>query len=252
MTQLRIFGEGPLAPATRSGRVSRPRLLDLFSCAGGAAMGYLRAGFVVDGCDIADRPNYPFPCHRGDALEYLAHLIDSGEIRRYAGVHTSPPCQHGCSLTVGTNASHGWGGTHVDLVAPTRALLERTGLPYVIEQPNGRAAIRKDLTLCGEMFGLGVIRHRNFELGGWTAPQPDHVPHRGRVRGYRHGRFYDGPYVAAYGNGGGKPSIPELQEALGITWTAVREELTEAIPPAYTEYIGRALRVSRAFTGVAA
>ncbi|MFE2630699.1 DNA methylase [Streptomyces sp. NPDC059374] len=217
----------------------RPLLLDLFSCAGGAAVGYARAGFTVHGCDIADRPNYPFPYHRGDALAHLTRLIVSGEIRRYAFVHASPPCQHGCALTVGTNASQGWGRAHVDLVAPTRELLDATGLPYVIEQPNGRAQIRKDLSLCGEMFGLGVIRHRNFELGGWTARQPAHVPHRGRVR-YRHGRFYDGPYVAAYGNGGGKPSIPELQAALGIDWTDVREELTEAIPPAYSEHIGRA------------
>ncbi|MFI8488414.1 DNA methylase [Streptomyces rubrogriseus] len=221
-------------------RDRRPRLLDLFCCAGGAAVGYARAGFAVDGCDNADRPNYPFPRHHGDALAYLAHLIASGEIRRYAFVHASPPCQHGCALTVGTNASQGWGRAHVDLVAPTRELLDASGLPYVIEQPNGRAKIRKDLTLCGEMFGLGVIRHRNFEAGGWTVPQPEHRPHRGRVRGYRHGQYYDGPYVAAYGNGGGKPSIPELQAAMGIDWTDVREELTEAIPPAYTEHIGAA------------
>ncbi|MFH8219834.1 DNA methylase [Streptomyces sp. NPDC018057] len=221
-------------------RVHRPRLLDLFCCAGGAGTGYERAGFAVDGCDVVHRPNYPFPHHHGDALAYLAALIASGEIRRHAFVHASPPCQHGCALTVGTNRSQGWGRAHVDLVAPTRALLDRTGLPYVIEQPNGRAKIRKDLTLCGEMFGLGVIRHRNFELGGWTIEQLAHVPHRGRVRGYRHGRFYDGPYVAAYGNGGGKPSVPELQAALGIDWTDVREELTEAIPPAYTRWIGHA------------
>ncbi|QNP71749.1 DNA cytosine methyltransferase [Streptomyces roseirectus] len=219
----------------------RPLLLDLFSCAGGAAMGYHRAGFDVHGVDIADRPNYPFPQHRGDALAHLADLIASGAIERYAFVHASPPCQHGCALTVGTNTARGWGRSHVDLVAPTRALLDATGLPYVIEQPNGRAKIRKDLTLCGEMFGLGVIRHRNFELGGgWTVVQPAHVPHRGRVRGWRHGEYFDGPYVAAYGNGGGKPSVPELQTAMGITWTDVREELTEAIPPAYTEHIGRA------------
>ncbi|MGX1512770.1 DNA methylase [Streptomyces collinus] len=233
-------------------RGRRPRLLDLFCCAGGAAVGYARAGFAVDGCDIADRPHYPFPRHHGDALAYLAHLIATGEIRRYAFVHASPPCQHGCALTVGTNASQGWGRAHVDLVAPTRELLDASGLPYVIEQPNGRAKIRKDLTLCGEMFGLGVIRHRNFEAGGWTVPQPAHKPHRGRVRGYRHGQYYDGPYVAAYGNGGGKPSIPELQAAMGIDWTDVREELTEAIPPAYSEYIGRAFRASRVALGVAA
>ncbi|WP_327395413.1 DNA cytosine methyltransferase [Streptomyces phaeochromogenes] len=228
----------------------RPRLLDLFSCAGGAAAGYHRAGFDVHGVDIADRPNYPFPQHRGDALERLAALILSGEIEQYAFAHASPPCQHGCALTVGTNASQGWGGTHEDLVAPTRDLLDKTGLPYVIEQPNGRANIRKDLPLCGEMFGLGVIRHRNFELGGWTALPPAHVAHRGRVRGWRHGAYFDGPYVAAYGNGGGKPSIPELQAAMGITWTDVREELTEAIPPAYSEWIGRAF-LHRAVEAVA-
>ncbi|MFJ4423335.1 DNA methylase [Streptomyces bobili] len=205
----------------------RPCLLDLFSCAGGAAMGY-----------------------HGDALAYLAALIASGEIRRYTFVHASPPCQHGCALTVGTNASQGWGRSHVDLVAPTRELLEQTGLPYVIEQPNGRAKIRKDLTLCGEMFGLGVIRHHNFELGGWSIEQPAHVPHRGRVRGYRHGQYFDGPYVAAYGNGGGKPTVPELQAAMGITWTDVREELTEAIPPAYTEHIGRHALAHLAATGL--
>ncbi|MEU6301701.1 DNA methylase [Streptomyces chartreusis] len=233
-------------------RAPQPRLLDLFSCAGGAAVGYARAGFAVDGCDIAHRPNYPFPYHRGDALAHLAALIASGEIRRYAFIHASPPCQDKCALTVGTNQSQGWGGTHVDLVAPTRDLLDKTGLPYVIEQPNGRAEIRKDLTLCGEMFGLDVIRHRNFELGGWTTDQPAHLRHRGRVRGWRHGRFYDGPYVAAYGNGGGKPTTPELQTAMGIDWTDVREELTEAIPPAYSEFIGRAHLAASATREVAA
>ncbi|MDK1477058.1 DNA methylase, partial [Streptomyces sp. 549] len=102
----------------------RPRLLDLFCCAGGAAMGYHRAGFDVTGVDIAPRPNYPFPHHQGDALTRLAHLIATGEIRRYVFVHASPPCQHGCALAVGTNASQGWGRTHVDLVAPTRELLD--------------------------------------------------------------------------------------------------------------------------------
>ncbi|MET9974088.1 DNA methylase [Streptomyces microflavus] len=219
----------------------RPLLLDLFCCAGGAATGYHRAGFDVIGVDIVDRPNYPFTFVRADALEYLAALIATGEIRRFRAAHSSPPCQAGCTLTVGTNASQGWGGDHNDLVAPTRELLERTGLPYVIEQPNGRAKIRKDLSLCGEMFGLGVLRHRNFELGGWTIDRPVHPKHRGYVRGYRHGVYRDGPYVAAYGSGGGKATVPEMQTAMGITWTDVREELTEAIPPAFSEHIGRTL-----------
>ncbi|MFD0375786.1 DNA methylase [Streptomyces sp. NPDC127112] len=226
-------------PGPRDGR---PRLLDLFSCAGGAGMGYHWAGFAVDGVDIVDRSaRYPFAFRQGDALTVLADLITSGEISAYTAIHASPPCQAGCALTVGTNQSQGWGGDHVDLVAPTRRLLEASGLPYVIEQPNGKADVRKDITLCGEMFGLGVLRHRNFELGGWSSPQPAHLPHRGRVRGWRHGRFHDGPYVAAYGSGGGKATVPEMQQAMGITWTDVREELTEAIPPAFSEWIGRAL-----------
>ncbi|MFS8203276.1 DNA methylase (plasmid) [Streptomyces sp. CWNU-52B] len=223
----------------------RRRVLDLFSCAGGAAMGYHRAGYEVDGCDIAERPRYPFTYHRGDALEYLAHLIATGEIERYTLVHASPPCQAGCALTVGTNHSQGWGEAHTDLVAPTRELLDASGLPYVIEQPNGRAKIRKDLSLCGVMFGLGVFRHRNFELGRWSTPKPRHVKHEGYVRGWRHGVYRDGPYIAAYGDGGGKATVPEMQSAMGITWTDVREELTEAIPPAYTRWIATAFLNAR-------
>lgn len=218
----------------------KPRILDLFCCAGGAAVGYRRAGFEVVGVDIAERSNYPFRLHVADALTYLsdwrAHILAWCD-----AVHASPPCQSKCALTVGTNEAMGWGGEHVDLVAPTRRALLDLGLPYVIEQPNGRAQIRKDVRLCGEQFGLGVLRHRNFELGGWSMPNPRHVKHRGYVRGWRHGVYRDGPYLAAYGAGGGKASVPEMQKAMGIDWTDVREELTEAIPPAYTEHIGRRL-----------
>ncbi|MEU3606596.1 DNA methylase [Streptomyces sp. NPDC035033] len=232
-------------------RDDRPWLLDLFCCAGGAGTGYNWAGFTVVGVDIAPRPNYPFTFHQADALTFLADLISTGEIERFSFIHTSPPCQAGCALTVGTNQAMGWGGTHVDLVPTTRTLLEASGLPYVIEQPNGKAEIRKDVTLCGEMFSLGVLRHRNFELGRWSATRPAHPKHRGRVRGWRHGEFFDGPYVAAYGNGGGKPSIPELQAAMGIDWTDVREELTEAIPPAFSQWLGNAF-LTQTRTGAAA
>lgn len=214
-------------------------VLDLFCCSGGAGAGYARAGFTVTGVDIVNRPRYPHRFVKADALEYLAALITSGEIRRFALVHSSPPCQAGCALTVGTNASRGWGGEHVQLIPALRELLDAAGLPYVIEQPDGRAPVRRDLRLCGEMFDLGVLRHRNFELGGWSVAQPAHPRHRGYVRGHRHGVYRDGPYVAAYGNGGGKATVPEMQLAMGIDWTDVREELTEAIPPAYTEWIGR-------------
>ncbi|MFD9724263.1 DNA methylase [Streptomyces sp. NPDC059072] len=239
-------------PIRRAANDNRPLLLDLFCCAGGAATGYHRAGFTVHGIDIVDRSaRYPFAFRQGDALDVLDRLIQSGRIEDYALVHGSPPCQRRCALTVGTNASRGWGGQHVDLVAPTRELLEKSGRPYVIEQPDGQADVRKDIRLCGEMFGLGVLRHRNFELGGWTAERPAHRKHRGRVRGWRHGRYHDGPYVAAYGKGGGKASVPEMQAAMGIDWTDVHEELTEAIPPAYSEWLGRAF-LARTLAGAVA
>ncbi|WP_433889341.1 DNA methylase [Streptomyces sp. CA-111067] len=221
------------------------RVLDLFCCAGGAATGYHRAGFAVDGVDIAPRPRYPFRFVQADALEHLARLTATGEIGRYTLIHTSPPCQAGCTLTVGTNASRDWGRDHPQLIPELRVLLDATGLPYVIEQPNGRAPVRRDLTLCGEMFGLGVLRHRGLELGGWSTTQPAHPRHRGYVRGYRHGVYNDGPYVAAYGSGGGKATVAEMQHAMGITWTDVRHELTEAIPPAFTHWLGRAFLTAR-------
>lgn len=225
----------------------KPRILDLFCCAGGAAVGYERAGFEVVGVDIAPRPNYPFRFIQMDALAYLRGALFTRGL--FDAVHASPPCQAKCALTVGTNKTRGVGAEHVDLVGPTRTALLALGLPYVMEQPDGQAEIRRDVRLCGEMYGLGVLRHRNFELGGWTMPNPPHVRHRGYVRGWRYGVYRDGPYVAAYGDGGGKATVLEMQKAMGIDWTDVREELTEALPPAYTEYIGRWLIEHLAATG---
>ncbi|MFJ6212174.1 DNA methylase [Streptomyces sp. NPDC092296] len=196
-------------------------------------MGYHLAGFRVLGVDIIDQPNYPFAFVRGDAVAFIA-----GHGHGFDLVHASPPCQHDCTLTAGTNAARG--GRYPDLLEPTRAALRAAGRPWVIEQPPGRATarMRVDLCLCGEMFDLAVIRHRNFELGGWSMVRPVHRPHRGRVAGMRHGRWYEGPYVAVYGEGGGKGTVAQWQAAMGIGWTDVRREIAEAIPPAYTELIG--------------
>ncbi|MGX1129945.1 hypothetical protein RKD49_002135 [Streptomyces glaucescens] len=210
----------------------RPRVLDLFCCAGGAGMGYWRAGFDVVGVDIQPRPNYPFRFIEGDALDAMREMG-----QEFSLIHASPPCQPHTALTKGTNK----GREYSDFLAEMRELCEWYGVYWVIENVPG-APMRADLTLCGEMFGLGVIRHRHFELG-WdpegTPAQPEHKPHRGPVRGWRHGVWRDGPYIAAYGKGGGKGSVAEMQQAMDITWTDVHEELTEAIPPAYTEWIGR-------------
>lgn len=225
------------------------KVLDLYCCAGGAARGYQEAGFEVVGVDIEPRPRY---CGeefvQADALEFL-RLPDID--LEFDLIHASPPCQDASTLTM-ANRSNGRGREHVQLLPQTRELLLATGVPFVIEQPASRRGglMRTDLRLCMDMFPIGeppwVQRHRDFELHGFEVPQPRHPKHRGYVRGFRHGVYRDGPYVAAYGSGGGKATVQEMQHALQIDWTSEREELTEAIPPAYTRYIGAAFRAGRA------
>jgi len=211
------------------------RLLDLFGCAGGAARGYWLAGFDVVSVDIEPHN------HWGELLVMdWETALDTLDLTDFDAVHASPPCQGYTALA----AVHG--NEWPKLIEPVRERLDAIGLPYVIENVQG-APIRRDLVLCGEMFGLGVLRHRYFELGGWAMFQPEHVEHRGRVGGWRHGQRFDGPYFAVYGEGGGKGSVDEWQRAMGIDWTSDRRELAEAIPPAYTRLIGEGLR---SFIGV--
>lgn len=210
----------------------RPRLLDAYCGAGGATRGYQLAGFHVTGVDINPQPNY---CGdefiQGDAIDYIAT-----HGHEYVAIHTGPPCQASCALTKGTNL----GRTYQQLIPETRRRLDEVGLPYVIENVQG-SALRRDLTLCGETFGLDVIRHRYFEASGFPVLRPMHMNHRGRVAGWRHGVYYDGPYFAVYGEGGGKGSVVQWQQAMGIDWTDNRKSLAEAIPPAYTEFVGAQL-----------
>jgi DNA (cytosine-5)-methyltransferase 1 len=211
-----------------AGPFTRPKLLDLFCGAGGAGRGYMDAGFEVTGIDIEDQPDYPGTFIRGDALEYLqAHGHE------YDAVHASPPCQASSNLTKGTNK----GRQYVNLIPGTRKLLSGLSVPTVMENVQG-SDLRRDMVLCGEMFGLGVIRHRYFELENFEFAPPAHLPHRGRVRGWRHGQYFDGPYLAVHGEGGGKGSVAEWQVAMGISWTNNRKSIAEAIPPAYTAFIG--------------
>lgn len=207
------------------------KLLDLFAGAGGAGKGYMDAGFDVTGIDIAPQPDYPGHFIQGDAISYLA-----AHGHEYDAIHASPPCQASSALTKGTNK----GKEYLNLIPATRALLALAGKPTIIENVQG-SDLRRDLTLCGEMFGLGVIRHRYFELDGWGMHPLAHKPHRGRVAGYRHGQWYDGPYFAVYGEGGGKGTVAQWQDAMGIGWTDNRKSIAEAIPPAYTRFIGEEL-----------
>ena len=204
------------------------RILDLFCGAGGAGKGYMDAGFDVTGVDIAAQPDYPGTFVQGDALAYIAahgHEFDA--------IHASPPCQASCTLTKGTNK----GSEYLNLIPATRALLALHNKPTVIENVQG-SDLRRDLTLCGEMFGLGVIRHRYFELNGFPFIPTPHKPHRGKVRGWRHGVLQEGPYFQVYGAGGQKGTVAEWQVAMGIGWTKNRKSIAEAIPPAYSRFIG--------------
>lgn len=195
-------------------------------------MGYSLAGFEVVGWDIEPVDDYPFEFVRSDI-----HAVTPAYVRTFDAVHISPPCQSQTALTKGTNK----GREYVNLIPLARDIAQRSGVPTVIENVQG-SELRRDLTLCGEQFRLGVIRHRYFEFHNMSpAPQLPHVPHRGRVAGWRHGVHYDGPYFAVYGDGGGKGTVQQWQDAMGIDWTDDRKHLAEAIPPAYTEYVGQHL-----------
>jgi len=225
----------------------KPKLLDLFAGAGGAGKGYMDAGFDVYGIDIEPQPDYPGAFYQGDAISALATLIGGGSLafiwpdgtverltlEDLAGIHASPPCQASTALSKGTNK----GKYYLNLIPATRALLALQNKPTIIENVQG-SDLRRDLTLCGEMFGLAVIRHRYFELGGWAAIPTPHKPHRGRVAGYRHGEWFDGPYFAVYGEGGGKGTVKQWQDAMDMHWTSNRKSIAESIPRAYTRFIG--------------
>lgn len=231
----------------RSFKPLKPQLLDLFCGAGGAAKGYQQAGFEVIGVDIKPQPHY---C--GDAfveadaievLEYLVHPrdgIDKFSSLMLDAIHASPPCQ---AYSIAAVQQRNAGVEYPDLVAKTRELLKATGLPWVIENVPG-APIRKDIVLCGCMFDLPHLqRERWFEVSGWEPPIL-RLPcaHRepalsvtghgvGAGRGQRD-RFRDFT--------GHLPTSADAKAAMGIDWMN-RDELSQAIPPAYTEWIGAQL-----------
>lgn len=203
------------------------KLLDLFCGAGGAAMGYHRAGFdEIVGVDIQPQPRYPFEFVQADALEYPLGGFDV--------IHASPPCQRYSlfSRNIGT------ADNHPDLIGPTRKRLVDSDADYVIENVEGAPLINA-ITVCGSSFGLrtdqgfGLRRHRLFEssLPLWSL-------------GCAHG--YEKNSIGVYGHGtpqwfrkkhGRNASTAEWREAMAIDWMT-KAELTEAIPPAYCEFIG--------------
>jgi len=230
-------------------------------------MGYSRAGFTeIVGVDIKPQPRYPFTFVQGDALAYVA---EHG--REFDAIHASPPCQAFTALKTMWNTK-----PHSDLVEPTRALLKATGLPFVIENVEG-APLLRPIMLCGTMFKLGVRnaelrRHRLFESNiEWDMVPPcahyergvmcgvygGHGRDRRRIKPVTVGVYGDGngrdyrkypATVGVYGGAGGQSvrdgtqqfTTAERAEAMGIDWMT-GDELSQAIPPAYTEFIGKQL-----------
>jgi DNA (cytosine-5)-methyltransferase 1 len=208
------------------------RLLDLFCGAGGAAVGYHRAGFEVVGVDIKPQKHYPFEFHQADALEYLAEHGWKFDV-----IHASPPCQR-FSVGVPPHIRQ----RYPDVIAEVRAALVGIGKPYTIENVRHAPLIGATTMLCGSMFGprsaMGTVlqRHRYFEAPWLTCLTPTCRHSPGRT-------------VTVTGNGttsgnrqtlGRNVSTAEMREVMGIDWMN-RDELSEAVPPAYTEWIGKQL-----------
>ncbi len=238
----------PHSPPSRrqkSFKMKSPRLLDLYCCAGVGAIGYQQAGFHVTGIDKARYSTYAGDDHLvADALEVLA---DTAYLRQFDAIHASPPCQAFSTANAQFRLA---GKNYPDYIQATRAGLEAAGRPYIIENVP-QAPIRPDLVLYGWMFGLHVLRRRHFELGHWWAMQPG-VPQR-------IGSIASRDFVSVFGKCGYRKNKhwppdwrPKFQKAtildtwhyaMGISEThRFRDiELSQGIPPAYTNYIGQQL-----------
>lgn len=211
----------------------RPLLLDLFCCAGGAGIGYQRAGFDVVGVDIVERPNYPLPFIRADAM-----TLDLKFVSLFDAVHASPPCQSYSDLAKRNRNGHEW----PRLIEPVREILKASGRPYIIENVEG-APLHNPVVLCGTMFpNLRVLRHRLFEAN-FEIVAPSHGKHP-KVHTFDKRKSHFGKtnewtdFVQV--TGGGNCSLAAARDAMGIDWMT-KGEINEAIPPAYTELIGSQL-----------
>lgn len=210
------------------------KLLDLFCGVGGAGEGYQRAGFDVTGVDHLDQPNNPHKFIQADALEYLKE-----HWQEYDVIHGSPPCQQ---HSIATAPMRQKGKEYPDHIGELRDILKQIKKPYIIENVP-LAPIRADVVLAGYMFGLKVIKRRHFELGnGLFMLQAPFYTSRRTVK--------NGDFTQVVGNGqlkvnGGKmfkhhqgSILDNWRFAMGMPWAKTYKELANAIPPAYTQYIG--------------
>lgn len=214
----------------------RPRILDLCCGAGGASLGYKRAGWEPVGVDIAYQPNYPFEKYVQDALVFLEDVVgwDGFEFDAF---HASVPCQ---TWTAYRRIGHGVGDGYPDLISAMREALTATGKLWVMENVPG-APLRDPITLCGSMFGLDIRRHRLFETN-WPllAPQCDHFAQVAKGKRFPGATNRDGRFTCEIGVW--RIPLKTQIEAMGLDplrWPRLTlEELSEMIPPAYTHWIG--------------
>lgn len=199
------------------------KALDLFCKAGGASMGLHQAGFEVVGVDIDSQKNYPFLFLQGDVFN-----INVERARQFDLIWASPPCQ---AYSQAAQSQRAKGKVYPDLIAPVRALLEKIGKPYIIENVPG-APLRVDVKICGCQVGLPLRRSRLFEC---SFPVMEALP----------AHHHTGPVVSVVGHGtpswvrsklGYNPTIAHYRAAMGIYWMN-RGELSQAIPPAYSKYL---------------
>lgn len=201
--------------------MARPVLLDLFCGAGGVSVGYHRAGFDVVGLDVRPQPRYPFRFVQGDAMR------PPFDLRQFDAIHASPPCQAYSRAT----AWRGDRSSHPDLIADVRDMLRRSGRPYAIENvQDARFRLVAPIMLCGTAFGLPIRRHRWFELSVPTVELTRFCEHRRADLSHDHG---------------GKQTESSYRDAMGCVWMTVQES-RQAIPPAYTEWVGRQLMAALA------
>lgn len=203
------------------------RALDLFCCAGGATKGLQQAGFHVTGVDIKPQPRYCGDAfHQADALTF--------PLDGYDFIWASPPCQDYSSLKGLAGAKRG------RLIPRVREMLRAAGVPYVIENVVGADLIHP-IRLCGSMFGLGVWRHRLFEMSDppLLVPECQHDRVRFPIDVTGTGGPFKGVRKAPGGGVSRKPvNVQHARQVMGIQWMT-RSELSQAIPPAYAEFIGR-------------
>jgi DNA (cytosine-5)-methyltransferase 1 len=218
--------------------VTRPRLLDLFCGAGGAAVGYHRAGFDVTGVDNRPQPHYPYTFLRADAMDVLAN----GNLDGFDAIHASPPCQADTTMSNRYRGKGGKADSHPDLIGPVHDLLIASGAMYVMENVVGaRRKMSHPIVLAGSQFGLGVHRPRLFESNVLLL-LPPRAGTGGRLIGV-YGERADGRRLNTRADGyvqRAAASIDEARAVMGIDWMDWAE-ITQAIPPAYTEYIGAQL-----------